>query len=723
MDKLKMKLFLKHSYLIVLLVNFFPSIAQDTIKIDEEIYSHEALTISQYYYFDTSSVLNIEMINKFDFRYNREVKLYIENDPKNRVSFGNIDKDTSKKHQSISLKEAAKGVWLKFIINNITNHQINYLIQDTLVYYLSGNKVIYLNTRLEKKEQAFIGSAARGSITVSPHDTKTIFIFRKRVKNWQNVEFAQVVERNVINLTLNKRENILGNQVNSKIVFSVIFGAIIILLLYNLFVCVLLKRKIYLYYFLYIFFVFIPFIDEDIMHLIMKKNLLETIFVAEYLIPIAFGFYALFILEYFRESGIKFIRFIRFYYTFIFTSVLIVLSIDIIELLTEVKIDIIWDLDFIIILTCFLLTFLAYILIIINSFILLKKKYKPAIYILIGNLIVLISFALTIYFSSQVNYWDTLFLEYSLVFGIFSEALIFSIGITDQINTLQKEVEKEQKTSIETLENKVEERTIQLKQEKEKVEFQKQEILDSIEYAKRIQTAILPPPRIVKEFLKNSFVLYLPKDIVAGDFYWMESMDDKIYFAACDCTGHGVPGAMVSVVCNNALNRALNEFGERDPAKLFDKTRELVLENFAKSDEEVQDGMDASLAVLNVETKEMLWSGANNPLWIYRTKSNFIEEIKADKQPIGKGYENKPFTTHKVDLNEGDIIYLFTDGYSDQFGGDKGRKLTKSKFKDLLLKIANLPMEKQREELLSFHDKYRGIEEQVDDICIIGVRV
>jgi serine phosphatase RsbU (regulator of sigma subunit) len=288
---------------------------------------------------------------------------------------------------------------------------------------------------------------------------------------------------------------------------------------------------------------------------------------------------------------------------------------------------------------------------------------------------------------------------------------------------LQKEVEKEQNASIETLENKVEERTIQLKQEKEKVEYQKQEILDSIEYAKRIQTAILPPPRIVKEFLKNSFVLYLPKDIVAGDFYWMESMDDKIYFAACDCTGHGVPGAMVSVVCNNALNRALNEFGERDPAKLFDKTRELVLENFAKSDEEVQDGMDASLAVLDVETKKMLWSGANNPLWIYRIKSNFIEEIKADKQPIGKGYENKPFTTHKVDLNEGDIIYLFTDGYADQFGGDKGRKLTKEKFKDLLFSIAEMPMEKQRDELLNFHDVYRGSEEQVDDICIIGVRV
>jgi serine phosphatase RsbU (regulator of sigma subunit) len=469
---------------------------------------------------------------------------------------------------------------------------------------------------------------------------------------------------------------------------------------------------------LYIFSVLIPFIDEEILLLIFNKYFLENILSSEFMLPLAFSFYALFILEYFKQKTIKFVKFIRFYYKFTFSAVSICLA------LRLFKIEGINNFELALILPSFLMTIIAYVLILINAIFFIGHNYKPAIYILIGNTIVLIGMILSFYYFSQVSYYDEYsFLSYTFIFSIFLEALIFSIGITDQINMLQKEVEKEQKASIETLENKVEERTVQLKQEKEKVEYQKQEILDSIEYAKRIQTAILPPPRIVKEFLKNSFVLYLPKDIVAGDFYWMESMDEKIYFAACDCTGHGVPGAMVSVVCNNALNRALNEFGERDPAKLFDKTRELVLENFAKSDEEVQDGMDASLAVLNVETKEMLWSGANNPLWIYRTKSNFIEEIKADKQPIGKGYENKPFTTHKVDLNEGDIIYLFTDGYSDQFGGDKGRKLTKSKFKDLLLKIANLPMEKQREELLSFHDKYRGIEEQVDDICIIGVRV
>jgi serine phosphatase RsbU (regulator of sigma subunit) len=259
--------------------------------------------------------------------------------------------------------------------------------------------------------------------------------------------------------------------------------------------------------------------------------------------------------------------------------------------------------------------------------------------------------------------------------------------------------------------------------QKHLAEEKNREILDSIEYAKRIQTAILPPLRIIREFLENAFVLYLPKDIVAGDFYWMETVGKTIYLAACDCTGHGVPGAMVSVVCNNALNRSLNEFGEREPGKIFDRTRELILENFSKSDEEVKDGMDASLCCLNLEKSELLWAGANNPLWIYRNGAKIIEEIKPDKQPIGSAHKPSAFTTHKIEIYPNDVLYLFTDGFTDQFGGSKNKKLTKRIFREILTQIAELPMEEQRSRLLDFHLQYRGKNEQVDDICIIGVKV
>ncbi|MEZ5173938.1 MAG: tetratricopeptide repeat protein [Bacteroidia bacterium] len=303
-------------------------------------------------------------------------------------------------------------------------------------------------------------------------------------------------------------------------------------------------------------------------------------------------------------------------------------------------------------------------------------------------------------------------------------------------------VTQRQKNIIEIKEQETQKQNLVITEQNELIKKRHNEITASIEYAKRIQTAILPPPRVVKEFLRNSFILYLPKDIVAGDFYWMDSFQfegDKLikstsenalesgnlinYIAACDCTGHGVPGAMVSVVCNNALNRSINEFGLRLPGEIFDKTRELVIENFSKSDDEVKDGMDASLVAFNTETRRIFWSGANNPLWIYRSELNAIEEIKADKQPIGKGYEASKFTTHEIQLNEGDIFYLFTDGYADQFGGENNKKLTKLKFRNKLLSIADLNMEDQLKELLQYHDEWRVKEEQVDDILVIGVRV
>lgn len=255
------------------------------------------------------------------------------------------------------------------------------------------------------------------------------------------------------------------------------------------------------------------------------------------------------------------------------------------------------------------------------------------------------------------------------------------------------------------------------------VEEKNREILDSIAYAKRIQSAILPPAGLVKEYLNESFILYKPKDIVAGDFYWMEPQKDRILFAACDCTGHGVPGAMVSVVCNNGLNRAVREFGLTDPGKILDKTRAIVISEFEKSEEEVQDGMDMALCALHTQTHTLQYAGANNPLWIVRNGNNEIEEIKADKQPIGKYAAASPFTTHEVKLHKGDTIYIFSDGYADQFGGDKGKKYKSGQMKKLLLSLQDKNMATQRQMLDAAFEQWRGDIEQVDDVCIIGVRV
>lgn len=253
------------------------------------------------------------------------------------------------------------------------------------------------------------------------------------------------------------------------------------------------------------------------------------------------------------------------------------------------------------------------------------------------------------------------------------------------------------------------------------VEEKNKEITDSIQYAKRIQRAILPPHKMVKEFFKDSFILYLPKDIVAGDFYWMEHKDGKVLFAVADCTGHGVPGAMVSVVCNSGLNRSVRELGITDPGKILDKTRELVVSEFEKSEEDVKDGMD--IALCSMKNNTIQYAGAHNPLWIIRDRGKQVEEIKANKQPIGK-YDNiEPYQTHEINLEKGDTIYLFSDGYADQFGGDNGKKLKAAKLKEMLLSVQDKSMEEQGEYLKSSFEKWKGDLEQLDDVCIIGIRV
>jgi len=273
-----------------------------------------------------------------------------------------------------------------------------------------------------------------------------------------------------------------------------------------------------------------------------------------------------------------------------------------------------------------------------------------------------------------------------------------------RVTKKQKLVIEEQKEVVETAHSELEEKN--------------QEIMDSITYAKRIQIAILPPSKVVKEYLQNSFILYKPKDIVAGDFYWLEHKDGKVLFAAADCTGHGVPGAMVSVVCNNALNRSVRENNLTDPGEILTKTREIVIQEFEKSDEEVKDGMD--IALCSLEGSTLKYAGAHNPIWIIRNSE--ILETKANKQPIGKFDNPLPYTTHIFELQKGDSVYLFSDGYVDQFGGEKGKKFKAKAFRELLLSIQDKAMEEQKVFIDEAFETWRGNLEQIDDVCVIGVR-
>lgn len=253
------------------------------------------------------------------------------------------------------------------------------------------------------------------------------------------------------------------------------------------------------------------------------------------------------------------------------------------------------------------------------------------------------------------------------------------------------------------------------------ISLKNSEIIDSIIYAKRLQEAIMPPQEEIYNNIPESFILYKPKDIVAGDFYFAEQKGDHFFVAAADCTGHGVPGAMVSVVCSNALNRAVVELELVKPGEILDKVTELVVETFKKSHHDVKDGMDISLCVINIKTGEVAWAGANNPLWYVNNEE--LTEIKATKQTVGKSDDYKRFTTHFLQLAKGTLVYLFTDGYADQFGGPNGKKFKYKQLADLLISNKNLSMQEQRSRLEKAFMEWKGNIEQVDDVCIIGLKL
>lgn len=306
---------------------------------------------------------------------------------------------------------------------------------------------------------------------------------------------------------------------------------------------------------------------------------------------------------------------------------------------------------------------------------------------------------------------------------------------SEEILAQKQEVEKQR--DIAEREKQIADEQRELTQhQKMELELVHQEITDSINYAKRIQYAILPADSFVEKALQDCFIMYEPKAIVAGDFYWVQEVDNKVFFAAADCTGHGVPGALVSIICSNALNRALEEFELRQPGEILDKVTDLLIEAFVKTNEEVKDGMDISLCVWDKSIQSYSYAGANNPLYIIRRKQgeevaeNWIQndaayliEIKGDKQAVGWQNKRQPFTTHHLDLQKGDLVYSFTDGFPDQFGGERGKKYKYKKFKQFLVAISNETLSSQKAKLLTEFTTWKGDLEQVDDVCILGFKV
>jgi serine phosphatase RsbU (regulator of sigma subunit)/Tfp pilus assembly protein PilF len=264
----------------------------------------------------------------------------------------------------------------------------------------------------------------------------------------------------------------------------------------------------------------------------------------------------------------------------------------------------------------------------------------------------------------------------------------------------------------------------EVEKQKELVEEKNKEITDSINYARRIQQAKLPKKVEIYSALPESFILFKPKDIVSGDFYFFHKNESSVFIASADCTGHGVPGAFMSMIGSEKLSDAVSQsLDTSEILKLLNKGVKASLHQ-SDSDESTRDGMDIALCCIDKEKRHVKYAGANRPIWIIRKGDLEVDETKATKKAIGGFTDDKQhFDTHELKLLQGDTFYIFTDGYADQFGGENGKKLMTKKFKEILLDIQEKTMQEQEKYLDAFIDNWRGNKEQIDDILVIGVRL
>jgi serine phosphatase RsbU (regulator of sigma subunit) len=356
--------------------------------------------------------------------------------------------------------------------------------------------------------------------------------------------------------------------------------------------------------------------------------------------------------------------------------------------------------------------------------------------------------------------WYQTWWAYS-IYGVFFLGFVAGVvtisnrGLRMIIKEKTKEITK-QKDEIELTNTELESQNEEILAQRDQLEDQNamignknRQITDSIYYAQRIQLAILPPPGKIKDLLPNSSIMYKPKDIVSGDFYWMEKSktkkEEKVFFAAVDCTGHGVPGAFVSIIGYNGLNRVVRESDEANPGQILDRLNEIVTKTLnpqGADGVEVKDGMDISLCSMNKKSLQIEYSGAHNSLYIIRKSAHpisvneedlepiledenntFLFEIKPDKMPIGAFEKEGQFRTRKFQALKDDLLFLFTDGFPDQFGGKKGKKYMYRSFKKFLMKQIDIPVSQINSNLEKEYEEWKGETEQIDDVCIIAVRV
>ncbi len=690
----------------------------------------------------TTIIITPESFKKFQHLAN---DAYIFCDTNNKYNFHQIRTHENLfqpiKSNNLNIGFTNKTYWVKFRINYIAEQSENYYLE--VARPITNEVKLYHPDKYGNYELKESGDGLEFYKRDVPH-RKSVFkiTLYPNVVNTYYLKLSSDGE--VINLPIKlwKQEAFRDSDYRDQFFHGIYFGVLFFVFIIYFFFFIALKEKSFVYYIIYVFCIaLLQFSLEGFtFHFLFPNN----VWLANKTLLFGACGALIFVMLYTKTFLNLYERIpkIKYFYNFF-------IAIGIICIIMAIVSDYTYQLTFPLINAGSLI---ATLLIFTTIIILKNKKYHVCPYFFTAFTLLIIGVG--IFILNNLSLIPNSFLtENALKLGSGLEVVFLSLSMANKFREIQLEKEKAQQLAFEKLqeinkiteninielEKQVKERTEEINKQKILIEEKNKDITDSIRYSKRIQQAILPDEKKFSEFLPESFICYMPRDIVSGDFYWYKYLRSNLFdknkgyvlkpllvFAAADCTGHGVPGAFMSLIGINILNASAKEPDVNSPAEALDYLHE-NLSTILNENYDINDGMDIAMIAVDLETGYTQFAGANNPVLIYKLNSDgtySVQEIKGDKQPIGAQHlqTHTKFTNHTFTLNKGDSLYIFTDGYQDQFGGKDGKKYKYKRFKEFLLSIQHLSMQKQKNALYEEFINWKGELEQVDDICIIGIR-
>jgi len=623
-------------------------------------------------------------------------------------------------------------IWFRFHFVNRSTRQVSFHLQradiaefdEYILYQEFDNGVVTVrrsgNKLHPRKKDVNISGSDDLRIFLPPGEDDTLYL---RVSTGEQSVLSNLV------FTISTQESVISRDRSKRLLFGIFTGIMLIMILYHIPLFVKGRENSYLYYILYIIAFLIFFINKEGYIYELMPRLISA--------PISFFLLEIFLLFYllFGRAYLDTPNTLQSWDTILLIAVWFtvggLIMNFVVALLQGLGVDIAFFIELgglaIMIVSVIGCLFLA----VVPAMILTRENYQPARYFLFANLFLILGVATTFALPDyEVG-------KHSLEFGVTLQILTFSIGLGERIVLLKKSKEVAQRRIIDQLrenaglkdkvnrelEDKVQERTFEIQAQKEHIEKQNKEIKYSFDYAKKIQNTVLPGNEVFETLFGEHFIFFKPRDIVSGDFYWISQNGHRIVLTAADCTGHGVPGSLMSMLGITMLHEIVNEKGITDSNEILNQLRLSIARTLKQEGKigEQKDGIDMALVIYDTKKKQLEFSGANNPIYIVRNGE--MLEYKGNNMPVAYYEKMSDFTKYTIDMKQNDRIYMFTDGFPDQFGGPQGKKFKYRPFKDLLLEVHERPMEEQHRILSLIFDEWKGDLSQIDDVLVIGLRL